>query len=224
MIDTLKKHLGRFRSPPYERATLEDLRACYRLFLLREPDETGWRAWKDLIESHQISVQMLVDGFMNGPEFRQLQEAAATPVLVPLDGFQLYVRRNDYFIGAAIARDRSYEPHVTAAVRRMLRPGDTFLDIGANIGYFTLMGSSLVGSTGRVIALEPNPSNCARVCSGRCRGDLPAGCRGHELQRHAYHRRRAGRTGGFATYSGADGGAGRFSRTARSVGRRQAGH
>jgi FkbM family methyltransferase len=43
-------------------------------------------------------------------------------------------------------------------VRRLLRPGDTFIDAGANFGYFTLLGSRLVGPTGRVIAFEPSPA------------------------------------------------------------------
>lgn len=42
-------------------------------------------------------------------------------------------------------------------VRRALEPGMTFVDIGANIGYFSLLAGSRVGRTGRVIAFEPNP-------------------------------------------------------------------
>lgn len=44
-----------------------------------------------------------------------------------------------------------------AHVRRVLKEGDTFVDIGANVGFFTLLASSLVGPKGRVIAIEPNP-------------------------------------------------------------------
>jgi len=38
----------------------------------------------------------------------------------------------------------------------LLRPGDHFLDLGANIGYFTLLASQLVGPTGSVVAVEPS--------------------------------------------------------------------
>lgn len=44
-------------------------------------------------------------------------------------------------------------------VRRLLRPGDHVLDIGANVGFFTLLAARIVGPGGRVIALEPVPHN-----------------------------------------------------------------
>jgi FkbM family methyltransferase len=163
MFESLKRRLHRPRSGGFDRATLDDLRACYRLFLRREPDPEGWAAWSALVEQHHISIQMLVDGFLTGQEFRRLQAEAAAPVLVSLEGYKLYVRRNDYFIGAVIARERQYEPHVTAAVRRLLEPEQVFLDIGANIGYFTLLAASLVGQAGSVIAFEPNPANCELI-------------------------------------------------------------
>jgi FkbM family methyltransferase len=50
-----------------------------------------------------------------------------------------------------------YEPQETALVRSILRPGMSFVDVGANWGYFTLFAASLVGSNGRVLSLEPDP-------------------------------------------------------------------
>jgi FkbM family methyltransferase len=46
---------------------------------------------------------------------------------------------------------------VQAAVISLLRPGDTFLDVGANVGFLTLLGAGRVGSSGRVIGVEPYP-------------------------------------------------------------------
>ena len=51
-----------------------------------------------------------------------------------------------------------WEPAITAWVRDHLRPGDVVVDIGANIGYVSLLAASLVGPTGQVIAFEPVPS------------------------------------------------------------------
>jgi FkbM family methyltransferase len=78
--------------------------------------------------------------------------------LVELQGFSLYVMPDDY-IGHSIIARRAYEPHVTSVLRSILREGDVFLDVGANLGYFTLLASSVVGARGRVLALEPNPQN-----------------------------------------------------------------
>lgn len=50
-----------------------------------------------------------------------------------------------------------YEPVTTRCFSQLLRPGDVFVDIGANHGYFTLLAASLVGDRGRVVAFEPNP-------------------------------------------------------------------
>jgi hypothetical protein len=47
-----------------------------------------------------------------------------------------------------------WEPEVTSLICRRLRKGGTFLDIGANIGYDTLLAASCVGPGGRVIAVE----------------------------------------------------------------------
>lgn len=48
-------------------------------------------------------------------------------------------------------------------IRRYLRPGDTFIDVGANIGYISAYGLSLVGKKGRVHSFEPVPSYFSRL-------------------------------------------------------------
>ena len=50
-----------------------------------------------------------------------------------------------------------WEPHLTRWMRQRLAPGDTFVDVGANIGYYALLASNLVGDSGRVVALEASP-------------------------------------------------------------------
>jgi hypothetical protein len=49
-----------------------------------------------------------------------------------------------------------YEKGVTDAIITALRAGDVFLDVGANIGYFSTLAARLVGPSGRVIAFEPH--------------------------------------------------------------------
>ena len=50
-----------------------------------------------------------------------------------------------------------YEPPVTRIFQRHLSPGDTVLDAGANWGYFSLLAAPRVGTSGTVLALEPDP-------------------------------------------------------------------
>jgi FkbM family methyltransferase len=51
-----------------------------------------------------------------------------------------------------------YEPNVTKLFKALIAPGDTVIDGGANIGYFSLLSSQYVGETGTVHAFEPVPS------------------------------------------------------------------
>jgi FkbM family methyltransferase len=57
--------------------------------------------------------------------------------------------------GVGVQREQGYEPELSHAVRTLLREGDIFLDVGANEGFFSIVASKAVGSTGHVIAIEP---------------------------------------------------------------------
>jgi FkbM family methyltransferase len=57
----------------------------------------------------------------------------------------------------------TYEPAMQRALRDLARPGMTAYDLGANIGYMTLLLAKAVGESGRVVAVEPLPSNMARL-------------------------------------------------------------
>jgi FkbM family methyltransferase len=50
-----------------------------------------------------------------------------------------------------------YEREQTEWFRQCLTPGDTVVDVGASFGYYTTLGSQLVGNTGKVFAFEPSP-------------------------------------------------------------------
>jgi FkbM family methyltransferase len=52
-----------------------------------------------------------------------------------------------------------YEPDTTRLFHRLLQPGMTVIDIGAHAGYFSLIGASCVGATGKVYAFEPFPAS-----------------------------------------------------------------
>ena len=55
----------------------------------------------------------------------------------------------------------TYEPEQTRLFQEHVRPGDTVLDIGAHVGYYSLLSSVLAGESGAVWAFEPNPQNCS---------------------------------------------------------------
>jgi FkbM family methyltransferase len=53
----------------------------------------------------------------------------------------------------------TYEQHMQRLFRERIRPGATVFDVGANVGFFTLLASKLAGDSGRVYAFEPLPRN-----------------------------------------------------------------
>jgi FkbM family methyltransferase len=61
-------------------------------------------------------------------------------------------------VAIGVARDGVHEPWTTRLVQELLRPGDVYLNAGANFGYFVCLGGRLVGAQGRVIGVEPNPN------------------------------------------------------------------
>jgi FkbM family methyltransferase len=78
------------------------------------------------------------------------------------DGF---VMELDLFEWAQLelAREGHTEPLTMALLHDLLRPGDTFVDVGAHVGFVSLVARTLVGDRGRVVAVEPQPYNCERM-------------------------------------------------------------
>ncbi|MBA3994176.1 MAG: hypothetical protein C0469_11665 [Cyanobacteria bacterium DS2.3.42] len=64
----------------------------------------------------------------------------------------------DNVVGCSIAYG-SWEPVETAWIKSILTPGDTVVDVGANLGWYTVVMARHVGREGRVIAFEPDPRN-----------------------------------------------------------------
>lgn len=60
-------------------------------------------------------------------------------------------------VSAQIVSESYYEKHETLVLVQQLRPGMVFFDIGAHVGYFSLLASHLVGETGQVHSFEPTP-------------------------------------------------------------------
>lgn len=142
-------------------ATEEDVRYCYRLLLEREPDGPGFASWRKLLGEQSLSLREVVEGFLQSPERLALEARRMEPERVDLGDFRIWVRRADPQVGLAIARDRQYEPHLTAKLRALLGPGSVFVDVGANIGFFTLLAAARVGPKGRVRAFEARADNVA---------------------------------------------------------------
>jgi FkbM family methyltransferase len=140
-----------------------DLAYCYRLILGRSPDPAGWRHYSALIDRGELSVAQLALAFVSSLEFRRrgvIEPADAAVELVRLGPIELYVPGDDPAIGSQMVRRRAHQPQLAGLLGRILAPGLTFVDVGANVGYFSLLAARLVETAGRVVAIEPGPRNC----------------------------------------------------------------
>lgn len=79
------------------------------------------------------------------------------------NGTRMIIDNEDYFSWMMVWN--YYDPATAGVLRWILRPGDTYVDVGANIGYFALHAARLVGPRGRVLAVEPDPRSFARLSS-----------------------------------------------------------
>lgn len=75
-----------------------------------------------------------------------------------LGEFVLLVDPFEQSIGKWLANDGFWEAWITSYFTSVLKPGDIFLDVGSNYGYYTRLAEYLTGPTGRVIAIEANPN------------------------------------------------------------------
>jgi FkbM family methyltransferase len=74
-------------------------------------------------------------------------------------GNRMYLSLRDPGLSKILAVYMRHEPISTGLFRQEIREGMCVVDIGANLGYYALQEADLVGRTGRVIAIEPVPSN-----------------------------------------------------------------
>ena len=100
-----------------------------------------------LEEMRGLSEAVILDG----GAIMELQTIAGT----------LWYHKDDPLIAPAVKEHGMWEPDISSLLPKVLRPGMTFIDVGANVGYFPVMASKLVGASGRVFAVEPEPRNLA---------------------------------------------------------------
>jgi len=79
------------------------------------------------------------------------------PCITTSWGFKMFV--NGSSIGHDLIVKGIYEPKTSILFSKVAKEGDTVVDFGANIGYYTLLASKIVGKSGRVYSFEPEPEN-----------------------------------------------------------------
>lgn len=78
-------------------------------------------------------------------------------VWLEIDGLQMNLDPREAVDNALIFTPKWVDSDELKAARSILRPGDVFLDVGANVGWYSMLASSIVGESGQVVAIEANP-------------------------------------------------------------------
>src|SRR5437588_6680829 len=110
-----------------------------------------------------MSIQVTIPEFtyavlLRPKPLRKLANAlirAALPSQIRRDGAIVILNPNDPVVSGALTL-RVYERTETQFFKSVCKPGMTFLDVGANVGLYTALALPRIGSTGRVVALEPD--------------------------------------------------------------------
>ena len=76
-------------------------------------------------------------------------------------GKPFVVNMDDVSVSASILIQREFEKRETLVVSKLLRQGDYAIDVGANIGWYTTLFAEILGSSGSILAVEPEPTNAA---------------------------------------------------------------
>lgn len=129
---------------------------CYRVILGREPES---EQVIDIQINSRRTRRAVVTEFLLSQEFLSKNPIFAHPrewVWVEVDDALLRVNLADRMLSAGIIT-KQYEIAETRFLKANTKPGDIVVDLGANIGYYTIILGSIVGPTGRVYSFEPMP-------------------------------------------------------------------
>jgi len=141
-----------------------EIDTTYRLLLGRAADPAGLEHYARLAREG-LTLDELRQSLLQSEEYRSVA-IAGDQVMVDMGHAKVVVDAGEPEFGRHISQNASWEPHIMALIRANLKPGDTYVDIGANVGVMAFVAAAKIGSSGRVIAFEPHPDNIRHFLAG----------------------------------------------------------
>ena len=106
-------------------------------------------------------ARVLVRGYGRADYLNFLRDRGFRFKNVKVNDYRMRIDLSDNIIAPHLFLHGHWEPYESQLMGRLLRPGMTFVDVGAHIGYYSLLAARAVGPAGRVVAFEPSPDNFA---------------------------------------------------------------
>ena len=137
----------------------EIVKCAYRLLLQREPEEEATQSWREQLD-HGLTQSALVKGFLGSNEYNvRFNRILDTNVNVGGVSFRMASREDDSAVGNSIQTTGEHEPWVTPHFLAAIKPTSAVVDIGANVGWYSMLAAVKTSHGGRVVAYEPLPEN-----------------------------------------------------------------
>ena len=159
----LKPWQGDFNSFASER----DIRNCFRLILGRNPNKEEWPGHSSLAGSE---LEQVVRGYLNSLEFKSRQLLNYDQKIINYltsFGFNIYLNSKDPLIGKPISLGIVYEENVTRFFTKYLTDNMTLLDVGANIGWYSLLAAKSLNDNCKIYAFEPFSENAKLLLASK---------------------------------------------------------
>mgnify|MGYP001163713128 CR=1 FL=1 len=143
-----------------DEATKEDIFYCFRLLLGRDPSREEWTGHSNLAGN---KLEDIVRNYIQSLEFKNrnlLSSSKDIKKTITKFGFYIYINEKDSLIGKQIIDRGLYEDNITNEFIKYLKKGISFVDIGANVGWFSLLTSKFLDNKCKVYSIEPFSENC----------------------------------------------------------------
>lgn len=153
-------------------ASKEDIKNCFRLILGRQPNPEEWKGHSSLAG---LELKEVVSSYLNSLEFKSRNLLTYDEKIIKCKtslGFEIYVNSKDPLIGKPISNGKVYEETISNIFVKFLKKGMTLLDIGANVGWYSLLTAHSLEDKCNIYAFEPFSFNSKLLLASKAKNNF----------------------------------------------------